>query len=136
MRLLEEEEVSDPSLPLGVVAEKYFRHAIEDPKMLRLLVWAGLEGADRGSGDIVAGKRLAGTMHLRQAAGEISPDLDVEATLLIMIGAVAAPIILPHLVQLIFGDAIEGSDFITRYGETLRKLFGRLSESTTDSAKV
>lgn len=44
-RLEHETLINDPDLPLGEIAARYLRHNLADPRMSRLLLWAGLSAS-------------------------------------------------------------------------------------------
>ncbi len=126
--------VNDPDLPLEDNAARYVHHALADPRLTRLLLWAGLsEGPDNPATLPPASLDLT-SMTARQQRGEIPDDLDPAAVLLVMIGAVTAAVALPHVIRAIFDLDPSSQDFEDHYAEQLRALLARLRASQSPSA--
>ncbi|WP_247698345.1 hypothetical protein [Streptomyces sp. RK75] len=64
-------------------------------------------------------------MERRKEAGEIGEDLDPGAVLLLM-GAVALPVVTPHTVRSVLGMDPQSSEFREFYTEQLRRIVRRL----------
>jgi TetR/AcrR family transcriptional regulator len=62
----------------------------------------------------------------RQAAGEVGADLDPAAVLLAGLGMIAAPLALPQVARELFGIDPSSEEFLTRYGEQIRRIVARL----------
>ena len=120
--------VNDPSLPLEDNAARYVRHALADPRLTRLLLWAGLsEDADHPA-TLPPDSLDLTSMTTRQQHGEIPDDLDPAVVLLVMIGAVTAAVALPHVIRAIFDLDPNGADFENHYAEQLRALLAHLHD--------
>jgi TetR/AcrR family transcriptional regulator len=101
----------------------------------KLLAWQGL--TDTGADDPDAAGRNArlrdeiDTLRRRQAAGEIDPDLDPAALLLITMSAANALTVYPHLARGVFGtDDAHAPDVVRRYADEVAKIVAKLA---TDS---
>ena len=108
--------------------EAYLRASFADPRMARLLLWAGLE-QDEG------GEQLPGSsgesddvadLRRRQADGEIASELDPPLFELAVMGATLAPIALPHVVRRLTGLDPGDPAFQDRYADQLRRIVRRL----------
>ena len=107
----------------------YLQASFADPRMARLLLWAGLEH------DADPGERLPGSseepddlvdLRRRQADGEIASELDPALFELALMGATLAPIALPHVVQRLTGLDPGDPTFQDRYADQLRRIVRRL----------
>ncbi|MYW00964.1 TetR/AcrR family transcriptional regulator [Streptomyces sp. SID3343] len=127
--------VSDPELPLEDNAARYVRHALADPRMTRLLVWAGLSEDPEHPQTLPPGSLDGAGMVERQERGEIAPDLDPASVLLIMIGAVTAAVALPQVVRAVMGLDPDSADFEERYAQELKAVIGRLRRDERDSTE-
>ncbi len=118
------ETIEAPDLPLSEVAIRYLHDALSDPRPLRLLAWRGLAGDDPP--DVSPEETLSRTRE-RQEKGELAAELDPATVRLVLLGAVAAPVIMPQMAQKIFGLSPDDPEFETRYAEGLRALLARLA---------
>lgn len=128
-RWLEQEAtLTDPDSPLEDLLEAYLRASFADPRMSRLLLWAGLEHD-------TADERLPGAsgepddlaeLRRRQADGQIMSELDPSLFELALMGATLAPIALPHVVRRLTGLDPSDPAFQDRYAEQLRRIVRRL----------
>lgn len=125
-QMAEEAALNDPALPLAEVAARYVRHGLEDPRMTRLLAWAGLSGPVESSASLTDSLNIAG-MRRRQAAGELPADVDPAAALLIIIGAVTAAVALPQVAEAIFGLPADSPEFADRYAAGVRGIIAHLA---------
>ena len=119
-------EVNDPDLPLADNAARYVRHALADPRLTRLLLWAGLSEDPNNTATLPPASLDLINMTQRKQRGEIPPDLDPAAVLLFMIGAVTAAVALPQVIRAIFDLDPNGPDFEDHYAEQLRALLAHL----------
>lgn len=119
-------EVNDPDLPLADNAARYVRHALADPRLTRLLLWAGLSDDPNNTATLPPASLDLINMTQRKQRGEIPPDLDPAAVLLFMIGAVTAAVALPQVIRAIFDLDPNGPDFEDHYAEQLRALLAHL----------
>ncbi|TYB47982.1 TetR/AcrR family transcriptional regulator [Actinomadura chibensis] len=126
-RLAQETLVNDPDLPLSEIAVRYLRHNLSDPTMAKLLLWAGLANSAEPLDTLPAGSLDLSSMERRRRRGELADDLDPAAVLLLIIGAVNAPVALPQIVEAIFGVSPDAPEFEERYAEQLRRIVDRLS---------
>ncbi|HEY9476120.1 MAG TPA: TetR/AcrR family transcriptional regulator [Mycobacteriales bacterium] len=126
-RIWEQREAAfaDPEVPLPELAVRYLRDALADPRMMRLLLWRSLaaeSGPPRGPG----GEESAG-MRRRQARGELAADLDPGAVVLMLMGAVAAPVAMRQMVWRVTGLDPETPEFEEYFAEQLGRMVRRLT---------
>ncbi|GAB3976989.1 TetR/AcrR family transcriptional regulator [Actinoallomurus acanthiterrae] len=124
--LRREDTFSDPQLPLAENLTRYLHDAIGDPRPMRLLAWRGLTGDNEQPPDLTDTEDLSG-MRRRQDRGELAAELDPATVRLVLLGAIAAPIVLPHMARKIFGIDPRTPEFETRYGKGLRHLLNHLA---------
>ncbi|MFE0762388.1 TetR/AcrR family transcriptional regulator [Streptomyces smyrnaeus] len=117
----QEETFNQPDTPLEEVLVRHLHQALDDPRGSRLNAWAGLTGA----GPEVEREDLS-DMERRKEAGEIGEDLDPGAVLLLLMGAVALPVVTPHTVRSVLGMDPQSSEFREFYTEQLRRIVRRL----------
>ena len=116
----------DPSLPLADLAARYLNDALSDPRPIRLLAWRGLSGQLEQPPDLAPESEDLTSMVGRQQKGEIAPDIDPAALRLILIGAIAAPALMPHVVHRLFGADANNDNFRQRYEASLRAVIVHL----------
>lgn len=132
-----ESTFDDRTCPATEVITRYLREVLADPRGTRLEIWRGLAtacGATEEPPDEEPEQDLSGITD-RQANGELDPTLDPGCLLLMIMGAVTAPIVMPDMVHKIFGLKPSDPDFETRYAAHLRTVLTRLAppaESTMD----
>jgi AcrR family transcriptional regulator len=117
----------DPALPLADLAIRYLDDALSDPRPIRLLAWRGLSGPIEQPPDLAPETEDLATMVSRQQAGEIAPDIDPAALRLILIAAIAAPALMPHVVHRLFGTDAANDEFRQRYEAALRTVIAHLT---------
>ena len=121
-----EADFAPPDLPLADLVVRYLADAVRDPRALRLLLWRGL--ADDGA---PGGRRSRqpdlDQVRARQAAGEVADGLDPAAVLLAGMGMIAAPLAMPQVARELFGVDPASEEFLTRYGEQIRRIVTRLA---------
>ncbi|GAB2598955.1 hypothetical protein GCM10027168_34870 [Streptomyces capparidis] len=124
----QEETFNDPSVPLDELLSRYAEAALADPRGARLAMWQALAGDAGDAGDDWDddGTDLA-DMRRRQARGELAPDLDPAAVLLLMMAAVTAPVALPGAAQRLFGAAPGTPEFRERWIRELRRIARHLA---------
>jgi TetR/AcrR family transcriptional regulator len=124
-----ESTFNDPSLAAADVIATYLHATLADPRGTRLMIWRGLAMACGGATDDTPDEEpeqdLTGIID-RQAIGEIDPTLDPGCLLLMMVGAVSAPVVMPDMVRKLFGVDPSDPDFETRYTAQLRTLMERM----------
>lgn len=129
-----ESAFADPELPLDELAGRYLHEALSDPRAMRLVIWRGLSDSEEPPPDTQPERQDLSGMRRRQGAGQIAADLDPGCVLLAMMGAIAAPIAMPQMVERIFGLDPSEPEFEERYGEQLKRIIGRLAEPPRDEA--
>ncbi|MDQ6807369.1 MAG: TetR/AcrR family transcriptional regulator [Actinomycetota bacterium] len=117
----------DPSLPLADLAARYLNDALSDPRPIRLLAWRGLSGQAEQPPDLATESEDLTSMVSRQQNGEIARDIDPAALRLILIGAIAAPALMPHVVHRLFGVDASSDEFKHRYEAGLRAVIAHLT---------
>jgi TetR/AcrR family transcriptional regulator len=119
---------NDPSRSAADVLTTYLRETLADPRGTRLMIWRGLAMACHGTDetpDEEPEQDLTGIVE-RQESGEIDPALDPGCLLLMMMGAVSVPIVMPDMVRKLFGVDPSDPDFEERYAAHLRTMMERL----------
>jgi TetR/AcrR family transcriptional regulator len=122
-----EASFDDPTRSAADVAAKYLHENLTDPRGTRLMMWRGLAmacGMEQAP-DEEPEQDLSGLI-ARQESGELDPDLDPACLLLTMIGAISIPLVLPDMVQKLFGVDPSDPAFEERYTEHIRDLMNRL----------
>jgi TetR/AcrR family transcriptional regulator len=101
--------------------------------MTRLLVWAGLDEAtgETPPRPLSGDEQRTGTsdvadLRRRQANGELANDLDPACTLLALMGALSAPLIMPQVARRVGLDPSSG-EFEPRYREQLQRIVRHLT---------
>lgn len=121
-----EESFAPPDLPLTELVVRYLQDAVRDPRALRLLLWRGLADDGAPGGDRSRQPDLD-QVRARQAAGEVADGLDPAAVLLAGMGMIAAPLAMPQVARELFGMDPGSEEFLTRYGEQIRRIVARLA---------
>ena len=116
------------SLEQLVVA--YLRANHEQPELARILMWEGLARARRTPApetqptiDVEVAD-----MGQRQAGGELDAGFDAGLVLLALMGAVAAPTVLPHVARRLTGLEPDSDEFVDAYAEQLTGIVRRLHQ--------
>ncbi|MBS1677633.1 MAG: TetR/AcrR family transcriptional regulator [Actinobacteria bacterium] len=128
--LSEEERFADRSLSLADLTARYLEEEFRDPSWARLALWHGLD-LEAGPAPTPREEDLS-WLEQRQKDGEIAADLDPGFVLLMLIGAVSAPIALREEVVRITGLDPDSEEFEQRYAEQLRRLVRHLGEDKPD----
>jgi TetR/AcrR family transcriptional regulator len=116
-------------LPLGELLTRYLHDALTDPRPMRLLAWRGLAGTGPGSAP-PDGAPETGDLsrtRARQLRGELSGRLDPATLRLVLLAAVAAPVIFPDATRKLFGIAASEPEFEQRYARGLQSLVEQLA---------
>jgi TetR/AcrR family transcriptional regulator len=121
-----EADFAPPDLPLPEMVVRYLADAVRDPRALRLLLWRGLADDSAPGGDRSRQPDL-NQVRARQATGEVAEDLDPAAVLLAGMGMIAAPLAMPQVARELFGMDPASEEFLTRYGEQIRRIVARLA---------
>jgi TetR/AcrR family transcriptional regulator len=125
--LRREDGFADPALPLADLLDRYLRDALADPRPMRLLAWRGLASPDAAPPD---GSPDAGDLsgiRARQQCSELPGDVDPAVLRLVLLAAVAAPVIFPGQARKLFGLSPSDPEFGTRYASGLRQLITHLN---------
>jgi TetR/AcrR family transcriptional regulator len=123
---------TDPDLPLDALLTGYLRAALAEPHLARLLAWSAVEGASLpGQAVISLGPEDIADLERRQRNGELAADLDPFSVGLALMGAVLAPVVLPHVVRSAGLDP-ESPEFAEHYAEQLRRIILRLRDQKHD----
>jgi TetR/AcrR family transcriptional regulator len=128
--LVAESRFADTSLPLAELTVRYLQEELRDSSWARLALWSGL--AEDASPPSPLDQEDLSDLQRRQREGEIAPELDPAAVLLILIGAVSAPIALPDQARRITGMDPESPEFAEHYAEQLRRVILRLGVAPAD----
>lgn len=127
--LRRENAFHDPDLPIGEIVVRYLHDAVCDPRPMRLLAWRGLAEDGPEPPDVRPETEDLSAVRLRQDRGELIADLDPAVFRLVFLGAIAAPVVMPHMARRIFGLDPGTPEFEARYGDGLRRLLGCLAPS-------
>ena len=122
-----EDGSADPAIPLPDLLARYLHDALADPRPMRLLAWRGLAGPDDAPPDgSPPAEDLSGT-RARQQRGELPADIDPAVLRLVLLAAVAAPVVFPDQARKLFGTAPDDPGFEARYASGLRRLIRYLT---------
>jgi AcrR family transcriptional regulator len=118
---------ADADLGLGDLADRYLHQALADPRLMRLLLWRGLTDPAEQPPDESADSHDLTSIRARQRRGELADDLDPACVRLVLMGAVIAPIAMPHEVRKIVRSDPHSPEFEHRYGQQLRRIVHHLA---------
>jgi AcrR family transcriptional regulator len=125
--LRREESSADPALPLADLLARYLHDALADPRPMRLLAWRGLASPGAAPPDgSPAAEDLSGTRD-RQQRGELPADIDPAVLRLVLLAAVAAPVVFPDQAHKLFGTTPGDPEFERRYTSGLQRLIAHLT---------
>jgi AcrR family transcriptional regulator len=119
-------EITDDDLPLADNIARWVRHVLADPRLTRLLLWAGLSEDPESPATVPADVFSLAGMVERQERGEVPSDLDPAAIVLVIIGCVSAAVSMPHVIRALFGVDPASPEFEERYATQLREIIGRM----------
>lgn len=122
-----EDGFADPALPLPELVARYLHDALHDPRPMRLLAWRGLADPDEVPPDGTPGTDDLTATRDRQRRGEFPADIDPAVLRLLLLGAVAAPVVFPGHARRLFGLPPGDPGFEARYRDGLRRLIARLN---------
>ena len=131
--LRREQTFADPDLSLADLAARYLHDALAEPRLARLMAWRGLTQTHDTPDETDDSLADLSTLRDRQACGELSPDLDPASVRLAIIGMVAIPVVMPHLVRRIFGLDPADPEFEARYAAHLRHMINCLADPAADA---
>jgi TetR/AcrR family transcriptional regulator len=123
-----EEGFADPAaIPLADLLARYLHDALADPRPMRLLAWRGLASPDDSAPDgSPPAEDLSGT-RARQQRGELPADIDPAVLRLVLLAAVAAPVVFPGHARKLFGTGPDDPEFEARYASGLRRLIAHFT---------
>jgi AcrR family transcriptional regulator len=121
--------VSDRNdLSLADSVMEFLSDALIDPRPMRLMAWRGLQkGEDPPDGKGEPHPLRANPLITRLAAGEIDPGLDPATLQLVLLGAIAAPVVFPDAAARLFGIEPTRREFEIQYREGLAGLLRALA---------
>jgi AcrR family transcriptional regulator len=122
-----EDTFADPRQPIGDLVARYLHDALTDSRPLRLLVWRGLAPPEHPPPDSTAAAEDLSTTRDRQRQGELPTDVNPAALRLVLLAAVAAPIVFPDTARRLFGMAPTDPGFEERYRRDLQRLLAHLA---------
>lgn len=125
--LRRESGFADPDMPLAELVTRYLREALGDPRPMRLLVWRGLADPGAAPPDNGADHEDLSATRRRQRRGELAGGIDPATLRLVLLAAVAAPVIFPDTARRLFGLEVTDPEFEKRYGRGLRRLITHLA---------
>jgi len=129
--LAEKNERNDPkTTAIDDYVAELFRSYIEDPDIIRLLMWEALERGDAPDSDLIEARKRHSQAKLesivaQQRAGVIDPDLDPRHLLTVLLGMANYWRVLPHMVHAIFGEEPD-AETVARHAEFLRECVHRI----------
>ena len=125
-----EAEFAHPDLPLDDLVSEYLHATLADPRLSRLLVWDGLAEATRAEyrpPEEPPGSEDVADLRRRQEQGELAADLDPGFVLLVFMGAIIAPTVMPQVVRRTTGIEADSPQFAGRYSEQLKRIVRHLA---------
>jgi AcrR family transcriptional regulator len=125
-------ELNTADRPLAEVVASFVTASAEHRSWSRLLVWDGLaDGTDDSGGTDTDADgffaRMVDDLRARQAAGEVAADLDPAYLMVALFGAALAPIVIPHVVRGMTGQAAGSEQFLDGYRDQLSRVLAHLS---------
>jgi TetR/AcrR family transcriptional regulator len=126
--LRREDSFADPELPLTELLGRYLHDALADPRPMRLLAWRGLASPDDAPPDGSPSAEDPSGTRDRQQQGELPADIDPAVLRLVLLAAVAAPVIFPGQARKLFGTAPGNPEFEARYTHGLQRLIAHLGQ--------
>ena len=112
---------------------EFLSEALVDPRPMRLMAWRGLheKGLEPPDGSGESHPMDSNPLVARQETGEIAPGLDPATLQLVLLGAIAAPVVFPDAARRLFGVEPTRREFEIRYREGLAGLIGALAGPRT-----
>jgi AcrR family transcriptional regulator len=121
---------SDAGLPLSDLLARYLHDALTDPRPMRLLAWRGLTDPDAAPPDSTPATEDLSATRARQRQGELPADVDPAVLRLVLLAAVAAPVVFPDATRKLFGTPPGDPAFESRYARGLQRLIAHLSSAS------
>jgi AcrR family transcriptional regulator len=118
--------------PFAEMIQRYVRASVDPSLGGRLLAWEGLADTGTDQDEQEAKERNArlqqevAALRERQRAGELDPDLDPAALLLIAMGAGNALAVYPQLARGLFGADGSAPEVVERYATQLARVIAKL----------
>ncbi len=128
-----EDSFADPGLSLSDLLTRYLHDALTDPRPLRLLAWRGLADPGDAPPDSTPETEDLSSTQARQRHGELPGDVDPATLRLVLLAAVAAPVVFPDAARKLFGLAVTDSEFEERYAHGLQQLIAHLAPGTGET---
>ncbi|WP_234336810.1 TetR family transcriptional regulator [Streptomyces xylophagus] len=122
-----ESSLGGPDLPLDEAVVRHLQEALRDPRPMRLGLWRGLTNPSELSADEPEEREDLSHTYARRDRRELAEDIDPASAVLLLIGAVAAPVTMPQLVRRIFGMEASDPAFQEQYADQLRRMIRRLA---------
>lgn len=119
--LAQEADIAQGDATLVDLTVGYLHATLEDPRLARLLLWDGLTDSSAATEP-----EDVSDLQRRQARGEIAADFDPGMFQLAIMGAILAPIALPHIVRRITGLDPTDQAFKDAYTRQLRRIVQRM----------
>ncbi len=112
------------------LVSRYLHATLADPRLTRLLLWAGLAEPHAAAEHPLSDDRQdeLADVRRRQRRGELAPEFDAGMIQLIMMGALLAPIALPQVTREMTGLHPTEPEFEQRFTEQLKLVAHRLAE--------
>lgn len=122
------DRLADPDVPLAEVVAAFLRQNVAQHEWARLLVWEALSpaGDDAEAGAPAFFQDMIEGMRLRQERGELAPELDPAAVLVVLFAAAFAPVVLPQLTTAVTGHAPDSVEAVDELAARLRPVIARL----------
>lgn len=123
-------------LTFAEVIKHYVRSSVDPRHGSRLLAWEGL--ADTGDDDSERDARLrheVEVMRARQQTGEVDPEFDPAALILIGMSAANALSVYPQLARALFGADGRSPELVERFAEQLALVLTRLGSDPADDVQ-
>ncbi|QFU92867.1 TetR/AcrR family transcriptional regulator [Amycolatopsis sp. YIM 10] len=118
--------LTDPDTPLADVVADFVRTNVLNQDDVRLFIWENLNDTGPGAhGEDFQREFLrqqADYVRQRQEAGDLPADLDPRHLLLALMGAAAAPFMLPRVARLLHDTDPRSAEFADEFAEQLARL--------------
>ncbi|MFF4056093.1 TetR family transcriptional regulator [Streptomyces sp. NPDC001668] len=128
--------LSGLDLPLEEAVVRRLHDALAHPRPLRLGLWRGLTNPSDLTPDEPEEREDLSHTYARRDRRELAADIDPASVVLLLIGAVAAPVTMPQLVRRIFGTDVSAPAFEEQYASQLRRNIRRLALPFPDDGEA
>ncbi len=116
------DKISDADFSMAESLARQVHEALSDPRPMRLMAWRGLASTEQRPPDAGNGYLNADSLRQRQERGEIDSDIDPATLQLVLLGAVAAPLIFGDVARHLFGVDPSEPTFENRYCDGLQQI--------------